>query len=264
MNRWNSTTSSIVNGVNAQGHFVVPSIPTVIPPLPSSSQLLPSARQQHGDSSSHSSQQQRTYNNYSMPVPSMPMPQPDPSYGADAGPSTIVRRPTDILRELRGEREEIPHSRNSYSEDRPEAAEPAYSEYDWDGDYQHPPSPPSHSHSQSQSSSRRQQPLRNWEYEYEYGYSDSDNANVGVYSSDEFINYSLLSHIAVQLRDKVPRGTHVKGRQPYEGAFTGQEVVVSISSLVVLLAFLQSFYDLKLFVTPSNRSSKNTYCSITR
>jgi hypothetical protein len=46
-----------------------------------------------------------------------------------------------------------------------------------------------------------------------------------------FVNYSLLSHISVQLRDKVPRGSHVKGGIPYEGAFTGKDVVVSTSHL---------------------------------
>jgi len=41
-----------------------------------------------------------------------------------------------------------------------------------------------------------------------------------------FVNFSLLSHIAVQLRDKVPRGTHVKGSIPYPSAFTGKDIVV--------------------------------------
>lgn len=41
-----------------------------------------------------------------------------------------------------------------------------------------------------------------------------------------FMNISLLSNIAVQLRDKVPRGTHVKGSIPYPRAFTGKDVVV--------------------------------------
>jgi len=44
-----------------------------------------------------------------------------------------------------------------------------------------------------------------------------------------FINFALLSHIAVQLRDKVPRGTHVKGSIPYPRAFTGKDIVVSVS-----------------------------------
>ena len=57
----------------------------------------------------------------------------------------------------------------------------------------------------------------------------------GEYWEDEeeedesrFINFSLLSHIAVQLRDKVPRGTHVKGSIPYPRAFTGKDIVVSL------------------------------------
>ena len=41
-----------------------------------------------------------------------------------------------------------------------------------------------------------------------------------------FINLSLLSHLAVQLYDNVPRGTHVKGSVPYPRAFTGKDVVV--------------------------------------
>lgn len=46
-----------------------------------------------------------------------------------------------------------------------------------------------------------------------------------------FINYFLLSHIAMQLRDKTPRGTHVKGSIPYSRAFTGKDIVVSIPYL---------------------------------
>lgn len=42
-----------------------------------------------------------------------------------------------------------------------------------------------------------------------------------------FINLALLSHIAVRLRDKVPRATHVKGSIPYPHAFTGKDIVVS-------------------------------------
>lgn len=57
----------------------------------------------------------------------------------------------------------------------------------------------------------------------------------GEYWEDEdeedesrFVNFSLLSHIAVQLRDKVPRGTHVKGSIPYPRAFTGKDIVVIV------------------------------------
>lgn len=41
-----------------------------------------------------------------------------------------------------------------------------------------------------------------------------------------FINPSLLSHLAVQLRDSVPRGIQVKGSIPYPRAFTGKDIVV--------------------------------------
>jgi hypothetical protein len=41
-----------------------------------------------------------------------------------------------------------------------------------------------------------------------------------------FINFSLLSHLAVQLYDNVPRGTHVKGSISYSHAFTGKDIVV--------------------------------------
>lgn len=43
-----------------------------------------------------------------------------------------------------------------------------------------------------------------------------------------FINPCLLSNLAVQLRDKVPRGTHVKGSIPYPRAFTGKDIVVCV------------------------------------
>lgn len=47
-----------------------------------------------------------------------------------------------------------------------------------------------------------------------------------------FINFALLSHIAVQLRDKIPRATHVKGSVPYDKAFTGKDIVSTIQSLI--------------------------------
>jgi hypothetical protein len=48
-------------------------------------------------------------------------------------------------------------------------------------------------------------------------------------SLESFVNFSLLSNIAVWLRDQVPRGTHVKGSIPYPRAFTGKDIVVCIS-----------------------------------
>jgi len=43
---------------------------------------------------------------------------------------------------------------------------------------------------------------------------------------NQFVNFSLLSNLAMLLRDKVPRGTHVKGGIPYDRAFTGKDAVV--------------------------------------
>ena len=45
-------------------------------------------------------------------------------------------------------------------------------------------------------------------------------------SDDSFVNFAFLSNLAVQLRDKVPRGTHVKGGVPHPHAFTGKDIVV--------------------------------------
>lgn len=49
---------------------------------------------------------------------------------------------------------------------------------------------------------------------------------------DSFVNFALLSHLAVQLKDKVPRGTHVKGSIPYPRAFTGKDIVSTIQLLI--------------------------------
>lgn len=59
---------------------------------------------------------------------------------------------------------------------------------------------------------------------YDDGYYDDDEDPSE--DGDRFFNPALLSHIAVRLRDKVPRGTHVKGSIPYERAFTGKDIVV--------------------------------------
>lgn len=61
-------------------------------------------------------------------------------------------------------------------------------------------------------------------YEDSEFYDDDDQSDDD--GDDRFFNPALLSHIAVRLRDKVPRGTHVKGSIPYERAFTGKDIVV--------------------------------------
>ena len=47
-----------------------------------------------------------------------------------------------------------------------------------------------------------------------------------------FVNLSLLSHVANLLKNKVPRGTHVKGGIPYCKAFTGKDVVSTIQTYI--------------------------------
>ncbi|KAG6849618.1 hypothetical protein H0H93_006902 [Arthromyces matolae] len=47
-----------------------------------------------------------------------------------------------------------------------------------------------------------------------------------------FINIALLSHMAVQLRDKVPRADHTKGGVQYDRAFTGKDIVSAIQSQI--------------------------------
>lgn len=54
-----------------------------------------------------------------------------------------------------------------------------------------------------------------------YSEGDSEAAD-----DDRFVNFALLSHLAVRLRDNVPRGTHVKENIPYPRAFTGKDIVV--------------------------------------
>jgi hypothetical protein len=68
-------------------------------------------------------------------------------------------------------------------------------------------------------------PLGDQEEEDDDDYFDSESDDP---DPDRFVNFSLLSHLAVRLRDKVPRGTHVKSSIPYPRAFTGKDIVVSL------------------------------------
>lgn len=66
------------------------------------------------------------------------------------------------------------------------------------------------------------------EFQEEYAEDDYfDEEDPSEDGDDRFFNPALLSHIAVRLKDKVPRGTHVKGSIPYPRAFTGKDIVVS-------------------------------------
>lgn len=60
----------------------------------------------------------------------------------------------------------------------------------------------------------------------EYDFVGDDDFSLNSDNVDDFFNSSLLSHIAVKLRDKVSREVHVKGGIPYHNAFTGRDVVV--------------------------------------
>ncbi|KAJ3983138.1 CNH domain-containing protein [Lentinula detonsa] len=178
------------------------------------------------------------------------MPEPDPYY-SNAGPSTIARRPTDVLRELK---EGATYGRY-YPEEGPDL-DVDESNYDWDEDYslQQQRFAADESYQSYSSSSRRNRKQRNrrdWTYEYSEG-------NDNEYSSDEFINYSLLSHLAIQLRDKVPRGFHVKASIPYEEAFTGKDIVDTVQSLIKKHLLLNHSLNL------SNSSSFSSSLSVDR
>lgn len=56
-----------------------------------------------------------------------------------------------------------------------------------------------------------------------------------------FVNVSLLSHIAVMLRNRVPRATRLKGIIPYPRAFTGKDIVVCFSLVILSLVFSDLF-----------------------
>jgi len=61
-------------------------------------------------------------------------------------------------------------------------------------------------------------------HEDEEPYTDSEE------DERSFFHSALLSYLAVYLRDRVPRGTHVKGSIPYPRAFTGKDIVVSVTN----------------------------------
>ncbi|KIY49935.1 Dbl homology domain-containing protein [Fistulina hepatica ATCC 64428] len=80
----------------------------------------------------------------------------------------------------------------------------------------------------------------------ENGYQTDDrdrDDNYRVYDEEEyfddpaldaasFVNYALLSHVAVQLRDRVSRSTHVQSGVRYPNSFSGKDIVTTIHALV--------------------------------
>jgi hypothetical protein len=94
-----------------------------------------------------------------------------------------------------------------------------------------------------------------------HGDEGDDDAYWDEESEDDsrFVNFSLLSHIAVRLRDKVPRGTHVKESIPYPRAFTGKDIVVSPPS-----PFPSNFGRRRIvYSLQSSRRFSASYSSIT-
>lgn len=59
---------------------------------------------------------------------------------------------------------------------------------------------------------------------------DGDHCTDSKEDESFFVTFALLSHLAVHLRDRVPRGIHVKGSIPYLGGFTGKDIAVSVTN----------------------------------
>ncbi|KAF8171765.1 hypothetical protein K438DRAFT_1981918 [Mycena galopus ATCC 62051] len=75
---------------------------------------------------------------------------------------------------------------------------------------------------------------------------EGDNADEEEDDETRFIDFSLLYHVSVQLRDKVPCGTHVKGSIPYPRV----HVVVRR----VFLASLRAKNDIRSLAVPDDNS----------
>lgn len=86
-------------------------------------------------------------------------------------------------------------------------------------------------------------------------FTDSDDPD-----PDRFVNFSLLSHLAVRLRDKVPRGTHVKSSIPYPRAFTGKDIVVCGHVLNVHRLDYDGLFKVDNSITNSTRATDKSRC----
>lgn len=53
-------------------------------------------------------------------------------------------------------------------------------------------------------------------------------------SRTSFVDFSLLSHLALLLKDALPRASHVKGSISYPSSFTGKDVVTAVQFLLPL------------------------------
>ncbi|BEJ01662.1 hypothetical protein CcaverHIS631_0603440 [Cutaneotrichosporon cavernicola] len=65
----------------------------------------------------------------------------------------------------------------------------------------------------------------------EYATSDDDDGADDEMNGLRFFNPAYLSETAVQVRDRVIRGTHIKGGTTYVGSFTGTDLVYAIGTL---------------------------------
>ncbi len=79
------------------------------------------------------------------------------------------------------------------------------------------------------------------EYEEDYGGGPGGLGDDGLdaeYPEEEeqnemnFFNPALLSHISVQLRDRVQRGDHVKSGIAWPNSFTGRDIITAVNSLL--------------------------------
>jgi hypothetical protein len=67
-------------------------------------------------------------------------------------------------------------------------------------------------------------------------YRDEEEDSVEEENEMNFFMPSLESHVAVQLRDRVERNTHIKGGISWPASFTGRDVVVSLNSSIAEMA----------------------------
>jgi hypothetical protein len=74
-----------------------------------------------------------------------------------------------------------------------------------------------------------------FEEEYEEEYDEEE--EVEEQNEMNFFSPSLLSHVSVQLRDRVERNSHIKGGIPWPKSFTGRDIIVSPHQVVPILLY---------------------------
>jgi hypothetical protein len=89
-------------------------------------------------------------------------------------------------------------------------------------------------------------------------YDEEEEEIEDIDEDDRFVNLSLYSHVAMRLRDKVPRGTHVKGGIPYARAFTGRDIVVSVRTFKYTMEYQSGMFNNFSLVHHSSTNTKRT------